>query len=249
MAALGLPALVSKALADTGFDLVTPTDEGWVSAAVSGTPARVAVKPSGSVTWLAVCDPGLIARIGLTLVAGVPPAGMHEIGQADRPRELYEALRLLHALGANPPATLSARLEARLAAIPETERTQEVRQRVGQDVFREALMELWQGRCAVTGLPLPRQLLRASHAKPWADATDAERLDPFNGLLLAIHLDAMFDSGLIAFDDDGRLLKSRHLDFATSSHFGLEGTVRLRTLSPGHVPYLQWHRHFVFKGQ
>jgi putative restriction endonuclease len=40
--------------------------------------------------------------------------------------------------------------------------------------------------------------------KPWADcASDAERLDPFNGLLLAVHWDAVFDCGLVTFADDG----------------------------------------------
>jgi hypothetical protein len=49
-----------------------------------------------------------------------------------------------------------------------------VRQRVGQDLFREPLLEHWERRCAVTGLDMP-ELIRASHAKPWKDATDAER--------------------------------------------------------------------------
>ena len=49
----------------------------------------------------------------------------------------------------------------------------------------------------MTGLDVP-ELLRASHIKPWADCgTDAERLDVFNGLLLAPHLDAAFDAGFI----------------------------------------------------
>jgi putative restriction endonuclease len=60
-------------------------------------------------------------------------------------------------------------------------------------------MEYWGGRCPITGLEQP-ELLRASHIKPWADcATDAERLDVFNGLLLGAHIDAAFDSALISF--------------------------------------------------
>ena len=48
------------------------------------------------------------------------------------------------------------------------------------------------------------RLLRASHMKPWASCdTDAERLDVHNGLLLAAHLDAAFDAGLIGFEMDG----------------------------------------------
>ena len=57
-------------------------------------------------------------------------------------------------------------------------------------------MEYWDSKCAVTGLAIP-ELLKASHIKPWKDSTDEERLDIFNGLLLAPHLDAAFDRGFI----------------------------------------------------
>ncbi len=103
-------------------------------------------------------------------------------------------------------AGTAARVRAadpRPAAATEVERL--VVQRVGQDVFRAALMDYWGSRCAITGCAEPL-LLRASHIKPWAQcATDAERLDVYNGLLLAAHLDAAFDAGLIDFDDAGQL--------------------------------------------
>jgi hypothetical protein len=74
-------------------------------------------------------------------------------------------------------------------------------QRVGQDLFRDGLLDYWDGICAVTGLAVP-ELLRASHIKPWVDCdTDAERLDLFNGLLLAPKLDAAMDRGFITIDD------------------------------------------------
>ena len=69
-------------------------------------------------------------------------------------------------------------------------------------------MTYWGGRCAITEVTEPR-LLRASHIKPWAKCeTDAERLDVYNGLLLAAHLDAAFDAGLISFTDEGAILFS-----------------------------------------
>jgi hypothetical protein len=62
-------------------------------------------------------------------------------------------------------------------------------------------MDYWGGRRAITGCAEPL-LLRGSHIKPWTQCeTDAERLDVYNGLLLAAHLDAAFDAGLIDFDD------------------------------------------------
>lgn len=75
-------------------------------------------------------------------------------------------------------------------------------QRLGQARYRAALMALWNGACALTGVDIP-ELLRASHAKPWSDASDRERLDPFNGLLLEVRFDQLFDQGLISFNDDG----------------------------------------------
>jgi putative restriction endonuclease len=88
-------------------------------------------------------------------------------------------------------------------------------------VFREALLSYWGGRCAVTGVTEPR-LLRASHIKPWAKCeTDAERLDVYNGLLLAAHLDAAFDVGLISFSDEGAILFSSQFTQADRSALGI----------------------------
>lgn len=242
-----LPVLVTKALIDTGYDLITVAGNGWVQAAISGSSAHLLLKAVDSGTLLAMPEPTTAGRIGLQAVADAPPPDMADIGCAVDAAALYDALRLLHALQTHPARSLSARVEERLAAIPATERTREVRQRIGQEVFREALVDMWQGRCAITGLILPSALLRASHAKPWAKASDAERLDPFNGLLLAVHLDAMFDAGLIAVGEDGRVLYSPKLDAATRVHFGLRDDLRIRALAPGHLPYLQWHREHLFQ--
>lgn len=243
-----LPPLVAKALTDCGYDLISMQDGGWFAAGISGSRAKVLVQVLGETVLLALPEAGVTARIGLEVSDYAPPAGMASVGLARGASQIYEALRVLHALLVHPAAVLSEQVEMRLAAIPETERTGEVRQRIGQDVFRNALMNLWEGRCAVTGLTLPPQLLRASHAKPWAEANHSERLDPFNGLLLSIHLDAMFDAGLIAFSDQGLLLCSRHLDGIVRRHFSIYEGQRLRTHSPGHIPYLAWHREYLFQG-
>ena len=243
-----LPALIAKALTDAGYDLILPQDGSWFAAGISGCQARVLIQIVKEGVLLALPEAGTAERIGLEISGQAAPAGMAGVGLARGASHIYEALRVLHTLLTHPVGVLSAQVEARLAAIPETERTREVRQRVGQDVFREALMDLWQGRCAVTGLALPPQLLRASHSKPWAKATHHERLDPFNGLLLSIHLDAMFDTGLIAFSDEGVLLCSRHLDGPIQDHFSIAAGLRLRSLSPGHMPYLSWHREHLFEG-
>ncbi len=243
-----LPTLVSKALADTGYDLLTSVDDEWVAATVSGSSGQILVRASGDGVLLAVADPAMAQRIGLEATTVTEPPGMMGVGIARGAIQLYEALRMLHSLQEHPAAVLSARVEARLAAIPETERTREVRQRIGQDVFREAQMDLWQGRCAVTGIAFPPQLLRASHAKPWSRASEGERLDPFNGFLLSVHLDAMFDTGLITFTQEGLIICSPQLDSTIQEYFSISSGLRIRAINPGHAPYIAWHRDNVFRG-
>ncbi|WP_216369769.1 HNH endonuclease [Ramlibacter montanisoli] len=90
------------------------------------------------------------------------------------------------------------------ADIPATTRDQLVLARVGQGKFRRDLERVFKNRCAATGLGL-RQALRASHVLPWRSATDEQRLDPNNGLLLSANLDALFDKHLVSFDREGTI--------------------------------------------
>jgi len=128
-----------------------------------------------------------------------------------------------------------------------TEREAVVRQRVGQDVYRQALLDYWQGRCAVTGIGVP-EVLRASHSKPWAECQhDHERLNVYNGFLLSANLDALYDKGLITFEDSGRLCPSPHLPVADQETLGIEGLPCLRWIAPEHLPFLNWHRERIFR--
>lgn len=119
-------------------------------------------------------------------------------------------------------------------------------QRLGQARYRAALMALWNGACALTGVDIP-ELLRASHAKPWSDASDRERLDPFNGLLLEVRFDQLFDQGLISFNDDGIMMTSVRLSTDHCRRLGITLNMRLRFIRPDHLPYLAWHRERVFQ--
>ncbi|WP_082552054.1 HNH endonuclease [Massilia sp. Root351] len=82
--------------------------------------------------------------------------------------------------------------------------------RLGQGKYRKELLSLWDDRCAVTGCSI-LPVLRASHAKPWCKSNDNERLDPNNGIPLVATLDALFDTGLIGFDEKGHMLVSKEL--------------------------------------
>lgn len=91
-----------------------------------------------------------------------------------------------------------------------TERETLALARIGQGKYRRGLLILWDGKCAVTACSvLPA--LRASHAKRWSDSSDRERIDSNNGLLLVANLDALFDAGLIGFDENGKMHISKEL--------------------------------------
>jgi hypothetical protein len=127
-----------------------------------------------------------------------------------------------------------------LSATP-TVRRALVNARVGQGGYRKRMLALWGNRCAVTGCKVEKALI-ASHAKAWSVSTNEERLDEFNGLLLSASLDRLFDSGLIAFANDGRLLCSSILDDADLSALGLGPDSSLRKVHPRHCAYLAAHR-------
>jgi len=103
-----------------------------------------------------------------------------------------------------------------------------------------------EGAAPIANLAVP-QLLRASHIKPWADcASDAERLDVFNGILLAPHLDAAFDGGFITVADDGAIVVARALDATARRVLDIDKPLWVRGLTDGHRVYLPWHRGRVF---
>ena len=126
-----------------------------------------------------------------------------------------------------------------------TEREALVQARIGQGPFRLALLKYW-GTCAVSGVSEPA-VLRASHIKPWRDASNAERLDPDNGLLLAAHLDALFDAGFITFEEDGQVRISLLLASADMLQLGVLPTMQLRHVAKERDSYMKYHRDFVFR--
>jgi putative restriction endonuclease len=133
--------------------------------------------------------------------------------------------------------------KARVAAMPTTTEVERlVIQRVGQDVFREALDRYWLGKCAITGVS-DRALLRASHILPWSQCgSDDQRLDVFNGILLVAHLDAAFDALLLSFDECGMPLLSPRLSTGGAKLLNDSLKGRAIPLADRHQGYLQQHR-------
>lgn len=155
-------------------------------------------------------------------------------------------------LGESPTLILNSERSADLArvlpediALTDTEREALIKTRVGQSGYRDELLGYWSG-CAVTDCCVS-MLLRASHIKPWRFASGAERLDPFNGLLLTPNLDLAFDQGLISFDDLGQILLGEDLDPDSARALNITPDLRLRQIDPRHRGYLAWHRDNLFR--
>ena len=138
--------------------------------------------------------------------------------------------------------------EARINAnpkIPPTEKEQLVLSRRGQGRFRTELERL-EEKCRATGVTQSKHLI-ASHIKPWRDATDNERLDGNNGLLLAPHIDHLFDKGYISFEDNGALLVSRSLNQTILKAWGIDPNTNAGPFRPEQIPYLRYHREYIFE--
>ena len=128
-----------------------------------------------------------------------------------------------------------------------TDKEISAKRRVGQNIFRAMLLEIYDAKCCITGIDIP-EVLRASHIVPWTECIDT-RLNPENGLCLSATYDAAFDKHLITFDEDYRLvlspvLKEEYTSEAFKTHFlKYEGTtIVLPSMFKPSQDYLSKHR-------
>lgn len=229
---------IEKAASDCGFEMTPLEHDGSLELRSARFPETVLVKPMTS-SALTVSTPtaGLLEAFG-----GI------SIMRVNGFEELYDVLRTAAAHARTLPDRVADAFRCETVDMPRsTEAERLVVQRIGQNLFRAALLDYWQGRCCVTGLAIT-SLLRASHIKPWAACTsDNERLDVFNGLLLSAHIDALFDGGWISFSDDGGLLVSEALSMESRQQLSLSPELRIGRLTMAHTKYLAFHRSEVFR--
>ncbi len=128
-----------------------------------------------------------------------------------------------------------------------TDKEVRAKRRVGQNIFRAMLLELYSTKCCLTGIDIP-EVLRASHIIPWAEQVNS-RLNPENGLCLSATYDAAFDKHLITFDEDYRLvlspvLKDTYSSDAFKKHFlNFEGkAIELPQMYAPSQKFLERHR-------
>ncbi len=241
-----------KAAIDNGFDRQLAPTGVWRNFVSTQCPL---------ILWLGMTGAGPVAAFSQRNVVqalddfGWPFAGSLPIGAAgarvvpDVP-SLHLLVRRTFQLAKTLPDELLHRFADATRDLPRaTEVERLVLQRVGQDIFREGLMEYWEGRCAISGLAVP-DLLRASHIKPWAACeTDAERLDVYNGLLLAPNYDAAFDQGFITIAESGSVEVSPALTDEARQTLGLKAASSLRSSIARHQIYLRWHRERIYRNK
>ena len=134
-------------------------------------------------------------------------------------------------------------------SVAQNKRNDEIRYaRVGQGKYRDSLL----GECPFCPITMvnDERILIASHIKPWAVATDKEKIDSKNGYMLTPLYDKLFDRGFITFTDD------KHLKI--SNWLSPKNCERLKLVDNSYYPhlpmdekrkeYLNYHRTSVFKG-
>jgi hypothetical protein len=125
-----------------------------------------------------------------------------------------------------------------------TERSGLVTSRVGQGAYRKRIIHRWEYKCAVTNFN-KLDILIASHIVPWSKATDHERLDVNNGLLLSPTYDALFDKHLVTFDNNGKIILSDKIEFSAYQKIGITGKEKIDGLSEYNHHYLQKHQEMM----
>lgn len=126
----------------------------------------------------------------------------------------------------------------------ETEKQALVKIRLGHSKLRDEVIKN-KYKCEICGLSY-NKLLVASHIKPWSKSDDSEKLDFENILLLCSMHDALFDKGLISFDDNGKILISRELGEEEKALVNINEDSCIDINSQKQKEYLEYHRKNIF---
>jgi hypothetical protein len=218
-------------------------EAGWLHYASTTAPGSLWIAgASQRGPWLlSINHSGVVAEIGIMPASPVPGPGIATF-IFETVTQLHAALDRVYKLAVSLPDAPLLRFRAEIAALPRTTEAERlVIQRIGQNLFRDALMDYWGGRCPLTGITEPA-LLRASHIVPWSDCNDEQRLDVHNGLLLSALWDAAFDQGLVSFADDGTVRASSSLSATARQALAIDTAPALHGLRDAHGANLAAHR-------
>jgi hypothetical protein len=232
-----------KAAWDNGFRLDRGVAGGWLHYTSTTAPGNIWIAgASQRGPWLLSIDhSGVTAEIGAGAASTVPGPGTATF-MYETLTQLHAALDRVYKLAMSLPDAPLHRFRAATAKLPRTTEAERLLvQRIGQNLFRDALLDYWSRRCPLTGITEPA-LLRASHIVPWSDCNDEQRLDVHNGLLLSALWDAAFDTGLVSFADDGTALASQSLGAVARRALGIDTAPALQSLRDAHRANLAAHR-------
>ena len=115
----------------------------------------------------------------------------------------------------------------------------EAKRRLHQAVFRELVLDAYEGRCAVSGLP-ERRLLHAAHILPDRDERGLPVIG--NGIAMSTLHHAAYDANLLGIDPDGGIYINQNLlrihDGPTLEYAlkGVHGTRLRRPRTPADLP-------------
>lgn len=150
---------LEKAAVDNGFDQELPRHGDWLGFASTQAPLRLWLTMFGDSVFIAALSQLHVARAlgeyGTPLASPLPPEPVAGRSVVDIPalhRLVRRALQLSKAL---PNELLNVFRKQIVALLQNTEAERLVVQRVGQNVFRDGLLDYWEGRCAITGLAVP----------------------------------------------------------------------------------------------
>lgn len=134
-----------------------------------------------------------------------------------------------------------------------TDRIATVKQRVNQAFFRSTILSSYHSACCITGIN-NKELLIASHIKPWKDSSSSEKTNPRNGLCLNSLHDRAFDRGFITVTPDFKIHISNNVSDIcggiTIDKFFKSYDSQTITIPEKFVPdkeFLQYHNDVIYE--
>ena len=161
--------------------------------------------------------------------------------QVSRLQYTRRSMQLCYQIAEDPPATFERPISQQIVSRP-----------FRDEAFKRAVRLTYDNRCAMTGLRLinggGRPEVQASHIRPVAQSgPNSVR----NGIALCGTMHWMFDRGLLAIDDDLKILAARSaLPEEAARMLNSDRQLRVpreEALRP-HRQFLRFHREYVFKG-
>ena len=161
--------LIEKTGNDNGFEHVVASDASCVTLASArhANRALVGLDNGPYHVHFETLSQSLIPELQRSFPVAQVADAFRVATEADLATLLRRAAGLSRALPSQAANDYQQAVAAELSELPEgiigTEVERMVRQRVGQNKFRDAMLDYWGGACAVTGVAIP-VVLRASHA-------------------------------------------------------------------------------------